>query len=223
MDKKKEEILKAHKFRFACKEFDKSKKVSEEDLNFILEIGRLSPSSFGFEPWKFLVIEDETLREKILPVAWGVQRQMPTLSRLVIILARKKMDMVFSSDYIKYMVEDVHNIPGDMAEARIEKYKNFQKEDFKLLEDDRNIFDWAVMQTYIALGNMMTAAAEIGIDSCPIEGFHREKLEELLEMEGIIDKNKFGVSSMVVFGYRKEDPKRAKTRKSMKEVVEWIY
>ncbi|HSH36988.1 nitroreductase family protein, partial [Schnuerera sp.] len=138
MDKKKEEILKAHKFRFACKEFDKSKKVSEEDLNFILEIGRLSPSSFGFEPWKFLVIEDETLREKILPVAWGVQRQMPTLSRLVIILARKKMDMVFSSDYIKYMVEDVHNIPGDMAEARIEKYKNFQKEDFKLLENDRN-------------------------------------------------------------------------------------
>lgn len=223
MDKKKEEILKAHKFRFACKEFDKSKKVSEEDLNFILEIGRLSPSSFGFEPWKFLVIEDETLREKILPVAWGVQRQMPTLSRLVIILARKKMDMIFSSDYIKYMVEDVHNIPGDMAEARIEKYKNFQKEDFKLLEDDRNIFDWAVMQTYIALGNMMTAAAEIGIDSCPIEGFHREKLEELLEMEGIIDKNKFGVSSMVVFGYRKEDPKRAKTRKPMKEVVEWIY
>lgn len=223
MDKKKEEILKAHKFRFACKEFDKSKKVSEEDLNFILEIGRLSPSSFGFEPWKFLVIEDETLREKILPVAWGVQRQMPTLSRLVIILARKKMDMVFSSDYIKYMVEDVHNIPGDMAEARIEKYKNFQKEDFKLLENDRNIFDWAVMQTYIALGNMMTVAAEIGIDSCPIEGFHREKLEELLETEGIIDKNKFGVSSMVVFGYRKEDPKRAKTRKPMKEVVEWIY
>ncbi|MCF6462226.1 NAD(P)H-dependent oxidoreductase [Clostridium sp. Cult1] len=223
MDRKKEEILKAHRFRFACKEFDKNKKVAEEDLKFILEVGRLSPSSFGFEPWKFLVIENENLRQKILPVAWGVQRQMPTLSHLVIILARKKRDMIFSSDYIKYMVEDVHNIPGDLAEARIERYRNFQKEDFKLLEEDRNIFDWAVMQTYIALGNMMTAAAEIGIDSCPIEGFHREKLEILLEKEEIIDREHFGVSSMVVFGYRKEDPKRPKTRKSMEEVVEWIY
>ena len=223
MDRKKEEILKAHRFRFACKEFDKNKKVAEEDLKFILEVGRLSPSSFGFEPWKFLVIENENLRQKILPVAWGVQRQMPTLSHLVIILARKKRDMIFSSDYIKYMVEDVHNIPGDLAEARIERYRNFQKEDFKLLEEDRNIFDWAVMQTYIAIGNMMTAAAEIGIDSCPIEGFHREKLEILLEKEEIIDREQFGVSSMVVFGYRKEDPKRPKTRKSMEEVVEWIY
>lgn len=223
MDRKKEEILKAHRFRFACKEFDKNKKVAEEDLKFILEVGRLSPSSFGFEPWKFLVIENENLRQKILPVAWGVQRQMSTLSHLVIILARKKRDMIFSSDYIKYMVEDVHNIPGDLAEARIERYRNFQKEDFKLLEEDRNIFDWAVMQTYIALGNMMTAAAEIGIDSCPIEGFHREKLEEILEKEGIIDREQFGISSMVVFGYRKEDPKRPKTRKSMEEVVEWIY
>ncbi len=79
------------------------------------------------------------------------------------------------------------------------------------------------MQTYIALGNMMTAAAQIGIDSCPIEGFHREKLEEILEKEGIIDREQFGISSMVVFGYRKEDPKRPKTRKSMEEVVEWIY
>ena len=223
MDRKKEEILKAHRFRFACKEFDKNKKVAEEDLKFILEVGRLSPSSFGFEPWKFLVIENENLRQKILPVAWGVQRQMSTLSHLVIILARKKRDMIFSSDYIKYMVEDVHNIPGDLAEARIERYRNFQKEDFKLLEEDRNIFDWAVMQTYIAIGNMMTAAAEIGIDSCPIEGFHREKLEILLEKEEIIDREQFGVSSMVVFGYRKEDPKRPKTRKSMEEVVEWIY
>jgi nitroreductase len=222
MGKTKEEILKIHKFRFACKEFNPGKKVSEEDLNFILEVGRLSPSSFGFEPWKFLVIENEELKEKLLPITWGVQRQMPTLSRLVIILARKKKDMIYSSDYIKYMIEDVHHIPGDMAEARIEKYRNFQKEDFDLLKNDRDIFDWAVMQTYIALANMMTAAASIGIDSCPIEGFHREKVEKLLEDEGIIDKEQFGVSSMVVFGYRKKDPSRPKTRKAMEEVVDWI-
>ncbi|NLW40093.1 MAG: NAD(P)H-dependent oxidoreductase, partial [Tissierellia bacterium] len=64
MDKIKEEILRVHKFRFACKEFDENKKVSKEDLEFILEVGRLSPSSFGFEPWKFLVLENKSLREK---------------------------------------------------------------------------------------------------------------------------------------------------------------
>ncbi len=222
MERRKEEILRTHNFRFACKEFDSTKKVLEEDLKFILEVGRLSPSSFGFEPWKFLVIEKEELKEKLLPITWGIQRQMPTLSRLVIILARKKKDMIYSSDYIKYMVEDIHNIHGDLADMRIERYRKFQEEDFKLLDMDRIIFDWAIMQTYIALGNMVTAAAEIGIDSCPIEGFHREKLEELLEKEGIIDREQFGVSCMVAFGYRKENPKRSKTRKPIEEVVEWI-
>lgn len=223
MDKIKEEILRVHKFRFACKEFDENKKVSKEDLEFILEVGRLSPSSFGFEPWKFLVLENKSLREKILPVTWGVQRQMPSLSYLVVILARKKLDMIYSSDYIKYMVEDVHKIPKDMAELRIERYRKFQESDFKLLDNDRDIFDWAVMQTYIPLANMMTAAAQIGIDTCPIEGFDREKLEQILEKEGVIDREQFGVSCMLAFGYRKEEPKRPKTRKAIEEVVEWIY
>ncbi|GFN35254.1 NAD(P)H-dependent oxidoreductase [Tepidimicrobium xylanilyticum] len=223
MDNRKEEILKAHRFRFACKEFDENKKVPKEDLEFILEVGRLSPSSFGFEPWKFLVVESEELKEKILPVAWGVQRQMSTLSYLVIILARKKKDMIYSSDYIRYMVKDVHKFPDDMAKLRLERYKSFQENDFKLLQNNRYIFDWAVMQTYIPLGNMMTAAAQIGIDTCPIEGFNREKLEEILESEGVINSEQFGVACMLAFGYRKEDPKRPKTRKPMEEVVEWIY
>lgn len=69
----KEEILNAFRFRHACKEFDSSKKISEDDFNFILETGRLSPSSFGFEPWKFLVLQNEAIREKLREVTWGAQ------------------------------------------------------------------------------------------------------------------------------------------------------
>ena len=216
------EIIKTYTNRFACKEFDPDKRVSKEDILTILEVGRLSPSSFGFEPWKFLVIENEYLREKIATVSWGLQRQLPTISYLVILLARKGKSMIYHSPYIRYMMEDIQGIPEDMINLRLDRYKNFQEEDFKLLDDDRSIFDWASKQTYIVLSNMMTAASQLGIDSCPIEGFHREKLECLLEKEGILDLDEFGVSNMVVFGYRNEDPEREKTRRPFNEVVEWI-
>lgn len=222
IEKRKEEILNAHKFRFACKEFDPDRKIPEDDFNFLLEVGRLSPSSFGFEPWKFVVVENEELREKLLPVVWGVKRQMPTLSHLVIILARKSSDVIYSSDYITHMMKDIHKMPEDKVKERREKYRKFQNEDFKILNNDKDMFEWSVRQTYIALGNMLTAAAEIGIDSCPIEGFHKEKLEKLLEDEGILDREKFGVSTLVAFGYRKENPHRDKTRRKMEEIVEWI-
>ena len=215
-------IIDVHKNRFACKEFDQVRKVSKEDMLTILEVGRLSPSSFGFEPWKFLVIENEYLREKIATVAWGIQRQLPTINYLVILLGRKGKSTVYHSPYIRYMMEDIQEIPEDMINLRLDRYKNFQEEDFKLLDDDKSIFDWASKQTYIALANMMTAGMQLGIDSCPIEGFHREKLECLLEKEGILDRDEFGVSSMVVFGYRKEEPEREKTRRPLGEVVEWI-
>ncbi|MBL1704567.1 NAD(P)H-dependent oxidoreductase, partial [Klebsiella pneumoniae] len=100
--------------------------------------------------------------------------------------------------------------------------KKFQETDFNLLQSDRAVFDWASKQTYIALGNMMTSAAQIGIDSCPIEGFDKEKVDSLLRQEGMIKEDNFEVSVMVAFGYRKEEPKRDKTRQTMDTIVEWI-
>lgn len=222
MESTKEKIIEAYEFRHACKEFDKDKKISEDDFKFLLEIARLSPSSFGFEPWKFLIVQDMKLREKLVPVSWGAAKQLPTASHFIIILAKKDDEMLHSSDYVEYIMKDVHNIPDDKRELRRERYKKFQEEDFKLLDRKGAIFQWASKQTYIALGNMMTAAAQIGIDSCPIEGFDREKLEEILEKEGIIDREKYGVSIMVAFGYRKEEPKRAKTRQDIEKIVQWI-
>jgi nitroreductase len=119
------------------------------------------------------------------------------------------------------MLYDVHHIPKEKAEARRAKYKKFQEEDFKLLESERTIFDWACKQTYIALGNMMSVAAMLGIDSCAVEGFEMDKLEKLLAKEFKIDTKIWGVSVMVGFGYRlNEQP--PKTRQSLSDIVEWV-
>ncbi|MFD0770482.1 NAD(P)H-dependent oxidoreductase [Bacillus sp. CGMCC 1.60114] len=218
----KEGILKAYHFRHACKKFDVNKKISDEDFHFILETGRLSPSSFGFEPWKFVVIQNQELREKLLPVAWGAQKQLPTASHFVVILARKKEEMLYNSSYISNFMKNIQKLPEEVIAMMSGFYKKFQESDFQLLESDRAMFDWASKQTYIALGNMMTAAAQIGIDSCPIEGFNPEKVNAVLKEEGIISDDTFGVSVLVAFGYRAEEPKHDKTRQSMNQVVEWI-
>ncbi|ENQ3108498.1 NAD(P)H-dependent oxidoreductase [Bacillus cereus] len=222
MKNTKEEILKAYQFRHACKVFDVNKKISDEDFHFILETGRLSPSSFGFEPWKFVVIQNQDIRKKLLPIAWGAQKQLPTASHFVVILARKKEDMMYNSSYISNFMTNIQRLPQEAVNMKGDFYKTFQESDFNLLESDRAMFDWASKQTYIALGNMMTAAAQIGIDSCPMEGFHQEKIESLLREEGIIFGDTFGVSCLVAFGYRLEEPQHEKTRQTMDMVVEWI-
>ena len=213
------EIIKAFNFRHACKIFDENKKISDSDFNTILESARLSPSSFGFEPWRFLVVQNRKLREKLLPVTWGAQKSLLTCSHYVIILARKKPTLLYNSDYISHMLYDIHKIPKDLAEARRAKYKKFQEEDFKLLESERAIFDWASKQTYIALANMMTTAAFLKIDSCAIEGFEADKLEEIMAKDFNIDTDIFGVSVMVAFGYRIQEPKQ-KTRQPQSDIVQ---
>ena len=98
-------------------------------------------------------------------------------------------------------------------------YKEFKSRDFQL-DTDKKIFDWASKQTYIALGNMMTAAAMVGIDSCPIEGFHQAQTEALLRDKFDVDIDKYGLSYMVAFGHRKnEQPKKA--RRALNKVVTW--
>ncbi|MDD7793188.1 NAD(P)H-dependent oxidoreductase [Clostridium sp. 'White wine YQ'] len=221
MSIEKSKILDAYNFRHACKEFDENKKISDDDFNFILETARLSPSSFGFEPWKLLIVQNKDLRDKLKPITWGAQRQLPTASHFVIILARKKDEMIYNSEYIHNFMEDIQKLPNDILTGKTATFENFQKNDFNLLENDRYIFDWASKQTYILLGNILTSAALIGIDSCPIEGYDIKKVEDLLEKEGVLDKTKFGVSVMAAFGYRKNTP-REKTRQSIDKITEWI-
>ncbi|KYG29752.1 NAD(P)H-dependent oxidoreductase [Priestia endophytica] len=217
---KKQEILDAFTFRHATKEFDPTKKISDEDFQFILETGRLSPSSVGYEPWKFLVVENEELKNKLKAVSWGAQGQIPTASHFVIILART--DARYDSEYVLDLQKNVKKVPNDVLETLMPRYKDFQENDFHLFESKRALFDWASKQSYIALGNMMTSAAQIGIDSCPIEGFNYDQVHEILKEEGLLEDGKLDISVMAAFGYRIHEPKREKTRRSMDQVVQWV-
>ncbi len=215
----KQDILDAFNFRHACKSFDPSRNITDEDFRFILETGRLSPSSFGYEPWRFLVIQDMTLRENLLDATWGAKGQFPTASHVIAILARKD-DMRPGSDYTERFMRDVQKLPEEGIARRTAFYKQFHETDFNL-QEPRALFDWNCRQAYIALANMMTAAAMIGIDSCPIEGFNQAGAENVLTAAGLLEDGKFGLAVMVAFGYR-INPQTEKKRQPMDEVVKWV-
>ncbi|MGR9049553.1 NAD(P)H-dependent oxidoreductase [Halobacillus faecis] len=218
---KKQEILDAARFRHATKQFDPDQTIPEDDFKFILEVGRLSPSSFGFEPWRFVVVQNPELRQKIKDTAWGAYGKLPDASHFVIFLARTRKDTQYDSEYLQDHFKNVKQLPDDFLEKYLSRIEEFQKEDFDLLEGDRPLYDWAGKQTYIALSNMMTAAAEIGIDSCPIEGFNINKMNELLESEGLLEDGSFRISVMCAFGYRAQEQPE-KSRRSFDDVVKWV-
>lgn len=204
-------FMEAMDFRHACKIFDETKKVSDEDINYILEAGRKSPSSFGMEAWKFLVITNEELKAKIRPACWD-QVQITSCSHLVIILA--------GIDAVKPESGEVERKfkRREMPQEKLDFYLGLYAGHLKdTLSSNENIYSWTARQTYIALGNMMTAAAVKGIDSCPIEGFEKEKVEEILKL----DLSKYQLSCIVPFGYRINE-QSTQLREPLQNVVEFI-
>ena len=216
----KQDILKAFQFRHACKEFDPSKKVAKDDMDFILETARLSPSSFGIEPWHFIVVQDAELREKLKNGAWGATKKLETASHFVVCLTMKSHFLKHDNPYVKDFMKNVQHLSDEVIEPRSKFYREFQQSDFDL-SDDRKLFDWAAKQSYIPLANMMTTAAMLGIDSCPIEGFKQAETDAILQQDFGIDTTQYGASYMVAFGYRANEPK-VKTRRSTGEVITWL-
>ncbi|MFY4820146.1 NAD(P)H-dependent oxidoreductase, partial [Aliarcobacter butzleri] len=206
-------FMEAMDFRHACKIFDETKKISDEDMKFILETGRKSPSSFGQEGWKFLVITNEELKAKIRPFCWD-QPQITTCSHLVIILAAIEAVKPESG------VPALRFARREMPQEKKDFYNKLYKDHLtvtKVLDSDENVYSWTARQSYIAAGNMMTAAAIKGIDSCPIEGFDKAKVEEVLGL----DTKKFQLSMVLPFGYR-INPQSTQMRLPFEEVIEFI-
>ncbi len=198
-------------FRHACKVFDTDKKISDEDVREILEAGRKSPSSFGMEPWKFLVITNEELKAKLRPFCWN-QIQITSCSHLVVILAA--IDCVKPESQVPLKMLSRRGMSQEKLDFYIDLYQSHLKE---TLSCDENILCWTSRQAYIAAANMMTCAAMLGLDSCAIEGFEKERVEEILSL----DTKKYQLSLILPFGYRvKEQP--AQIRLPFDEVVEFI-
>ena len=207
----KNEFMKAMDFRHACKVFDENKKISDEEIHRILETAHKSPSSFGMEAWKFLVITNEALKAKLRPVCWD-QVQITSCSHLVIVLAG--IDSVKVQSGIPKQRFERRDMPKEQLDFYLDLYTNHLSH---TLSSDENIYSWTARQTFIAAGNMMTAAAFIGIDSCPIEGFEKEKVEEILH----VNTSKYQLSLVLSFGYRL-NKQSTQLREPFEDIVEFI-
>jgi nitroreductase len=205
-------FTKAMAFRHACKIFDEAKKISDEKMHYILESGRTSPSSFGLEGWKFLVITNDALKEKLRPACWN-QVQITSCSHLVILLAEIEGAKVQSGKPAAQLGR--RGMSDEQLQGYVELYAGHLS---NTLKTDKDIYEWTARQTYIAGANMMTAAAYIGIDSCPIEGFEKEKVEEILAL----DTTKWQVAMLLPFGYRLNEQSK-QLRLPFEEVVEFIH
>ena len=227
-DQVQSQIIDAFKFRHATKVFDESKKIPDSEFETILEAARLSPSSFGFEPWQILVIQSHEKRELLREFSWGAngafngsQGQLGTASHFMILLAHTDITMQNNSAYLQQHLRETKQLPEEVVGFMNDAYKKFQEHDFGI-QGRRQITDWSGKQAYIALANMMTTAALMGIDSCPIEGFEIDKTKQVLAEEFGIDTNKYEPCVMAAFGYRLSDPEFDKTRRPMNKIVSWF-
>lgn len=203
--------------RASTRNYDPDRKIPADDFAAILEFARLSPSSVGSEPWQFLIIQNTELRQKLKPICWGMTTQVDDCSHLVVILAKKNAR--YDSEFLRESMIR-RGVTEEQMPMVVEKYRKFQYEEANVGDNERTLFDWACKQTYIALGNMLTGAAAIGVDSCPIEGFDYRAVNQLLANEGLFDPNEWGVSVMATFGYRAKEIK-PKARKTIEQIVKW--
>lgn len=197
-------------WRYATKKFDATKKISTEDFNFLKEAIRLSSSSYGLQPYKIIIVENPELRAQIQPVAWG-QSQIVDASHLIVFANRTSINEEEIEEFIE-KTSHTRGIPGDALAG----YKGFLKGNVSKLSDEA-INIWNSKQTYLAMGNLLNAAAELKIDVTPMEGFEPAKVNEILGLE----KLGLNASLMATIGYRHEEDATQyykKVRKSKEEL-----
>jgi len=210
-----EELLEQLQWRYATKQFDSARKISDADWSALEQALILSPSSYGLQPWKFIVITDHETREKLVPVTWG-QRQVADCSHFVVFTIKKN----FGVADIRAMLDRTAEVRGG-DRAKLNVYGDMMISDLINGPRSKWIQEWMARQVYIALGNFMTSAALIGIDTCPMEGLEPEKYDEIL---GLSER---GLATVVACpaGYRATTDKYAtlpKVRYEAEEVVEHI-
>lgn len=207
------DLLSALTWRYATKAFDPTKSIPVATWAELEEALVLTPTSFGLQPYKFLVVTDPVLKARLRPVSWG-QSQITDSSHLVVFLAKNDITVADIDEYIARIME----VRGVTAES-LEGYRGFMIGD--LVEGPRHamIQEWAARQAYIALGNFMTSAALLEVDTCPLEGLEPAKYDDIL---GLRDSGYRTVCACAA-GYRSEVDKYAtlaKVRFSRERLIE---
>lgn len=208
------ELIESLQWRYATKEFDATKKISTELWSSIEESLVLTPSSFGLQPWKFIVVTDEEVKKKLLPHSWN-QRQIVDCSHLVVLTAQAPITMGDLDSYVDTIAE----ARGAERES-LQFYRDLMG-GFVANMDDVQLLGWARNQVYIALGQLMAVAAALKVDACPMEGIAPAEYDKILGLEG----TGYFTTVACPMGYRADSDKYAdlaKVRYPKEQIIERI-
>ena len=205
------QLIDALQWRYATKSFDPAKKLSAELISSLIESLHLSPSSFGLQPWKFIVVENPGLREELRNHSWG-QAQVTDASHFIVLAVKEKIDATDVQEWIECLAKT-----QSTALEKLAPLQGMIMQFVTAMSDDQ-LLQWSTRQVYIALGQLMTSAAVLGVDSCPMEGMSPEGYDRTLSLKNT------GYRTVVAcsLGYRSESDKyanAAKARFPLEQVV----
>jgi nitroreductase len=197
------ELVGALHWRYATQRFDPARKIPDACWSALEEALVLTPSSIGLQPWKFFVVTDGALKERLRSAAWN-QSQVADCSHFVVFTVRKDL----GSDHVEKHLERVAEVRGVTRDS-LTKFGQMAVKNLEKARAEGRLDTWQAHQVYIALGSFMTAAALMGVDTCPMEGFQPAQFDEILELTPT------GYASVVACaaGYRHPDDKYAVTKK----------
>lgn len=171
-------LIESLNWRYAVKKFDNQKIISPAVWNALEESLILTPSSYGLQPWKFIVVTNKELRQKLTAVSWN-QKQVEDCSHLVVFAVKEKIDEAHVQSFIDQMAK-VRGVDATTFEG----YKKMMVGDVVTGARSKVSYEWAARQAYIALGNFMTSCAVLQVDTCPMEGIDPIKYDEILGIAG---------------------------------------
>jgi nitroreductase len=208
-------LLERLNWRYATKKFDANQTIPEATWQALSESLVLTPSSYGLQPWKFWVITNPAIKAELKPVSWN-QAQITDCSHLVVFSIKKNL----TAEQIDHFIERTAEVRAVTSES-LAGYRNIMVSDLIHGARSLTVNQWATRQTYIALGNFMTSAALLGVDTCPLEGLDPAKYDQIL---GLSSKGYATVVACAA-GYRSSDDKYAnlaKVRFANSEVIETL-
>ena len=208
-------LLAQLQWRYATKKFDAARKIAPEAWSALEHALLLTPSSFGLQPWKFIVITDPSVKQQLVPVSWN-QTQSADCSHHVVFAVRK----VVGDVEVDRFIESIVKIRGGSAES-LKGYRDMMTGFASKAAKEGWMREWGIRQLYIALGNFMTSAAMLGVDTCPMEGISPGDYDRILGLEG----TEFETVVACAAGYRSAEDKHAslpKVRFPASEIIRHI-
>ena len=196
-------LLSALHWRYATKKFDATKKIPADTWATLEQALVLAPSSFGLQPWKFLILTDAAVKAQLVPLSWG-QTQPADASHVVVFAVKKNL----GADHVEKFMDRTVELRGGSKDA-LTPYKNMMLGSLAGAAKAGTLDTWQAHQIYIALGQFMTAAALLGVDTCPMEGIDRAKYDEVLGLAG----TDYTTIVACPAGYRAADDKYASAPK----------